>query len=93
MDRAVRRAGAPGGRAVESRAQPVKEQLDELSFEQQRRVLDFARKVKTETLPEGTPGEVLWELARSINFDPEDLKEIAEAIETECERIDWDGWQ
>ena len=68
-------------------------QLDDLSPDQQRRVLDFTRKIKAETLPEGTPGEVLWELARSINFDPEDLKEIAEAIEAECERIDWDGWQ
>ena len=67
----------------------VKEQiiheLDNLTPEQQQQVLDLARELQG-ALPPGIPGEVLLARAREINFDPEDLKEIADAIEEGCER-------
>ena len=75
----------------------IKEQLlseiDKLSPEQQKKVLEFTYKLRSSSLPPGIPGEVLLERAREINFDPEDLAEIAAAIEEGCERIDWDGWE
>ncbi len=67
-------------------------EFDKLPPEKQQRVLDYTRAL-SDTLPPGIPGEVLWERAREINFDPEDLAQIAAAIEEDCERIDWDGWQ
>jgi|FLYN01.1.fsa_nt_gi hypothetical protein len=76
----------------------VKEQLlnefDKLSPEQQQRVLEFTRSLRS-TLPPGTPGEVLIELAKELNFDPQDLAEMQAAIEdpeTGCEKIDWEEW-
>ncbi len=67
-------------------------EFEKLSPEQQERVLDFTRRLQN-PLPPGIPGEVLLERAREINFDPEDLAEMAAAIEEHCERIDWDGWE
>lgn len=74
----------------------LKEQLlsefEKLTPEQQARVVEFTRGLQS-TLPPAIPGEVLLERAREINFDPEDLAEIAAAIEESCERIDWDEWE
>ena len=66
-------------------------QLDKLSEEQQQQVLEFTHRLQR-TLPPGMPGEVLIARAREINFDPQDLAEMAQAIEEDCERIDWDEW-
>jgi hypothetical protein len=67
-------------------------QLDKLSEGQQQQVLEFTHGLQR-TLPPGTPGGVLIARAREINFDPEDLAEIVQAIEEDCERIDWDEWK
>ncbi len=67
-------------------------QLDELSLEQQQRVLDFARKIKAESQPESTSGDTLLAYMDTFQFEPGDLEEIAQAIEEGCERIDWDAW-
>jgi hypothetical protein len=67
-------------------------QLDKLSEEQQQQVLEFSQRLPS-TLPPPIPGEVLIARAREINFDPQDLAEMAQAIEEDCERIDWDEWK
>jgi hypothetical protein len=69
-------------------------ELDNLSPEQQRQMLEYARGLgQQSTLPPGIPGEVLITRAKEINFAPEDLEEIARIIEEDCERIDWDEWE
>jgi len=70
----------------------IAEALKELTPEQQAQVLAFTRRLHS-PLPPAIPGEVLLARAREINFDPQDLKEISDAIEEGCERIDWDGWE
>jgi hypothetical protein len=76
----------------------LKEQLlnefEKLSPQQQERVVEFTRSLRG-TLPPGIPGEVLIQLAKELNFDPQDLAEMQAAIEdpeTGCEKIDWDEW-
>lgn len=76
----------------------IKEQiiveLDHLSPDQQQQILEYARAIQsTAGLPQGIPGDVLLTRAYEINFSSEDLAEIENAIEEDCERIDWDGWQ
>lgn len=66
-------------------------QLDQLTLDQLQEVLDFARQLPSR-LPPGIPGEVLLDRAREINFDPDDLAEMAKAIEEGCERVDWSEW-
>ena len=64
-------------------------ELDNLSPEQQRQMLEYARGLgQRSTLPPGIPGEVFIARAKEINFAPEDLEEIARIIEEDCERID-----
>lgn len=67
-------------------------QLEQLSAEQQQRVLDYARSLAQSELPPGTPGEVLLEHIGTFKFAPGALDEIAQAIEEDCERIDWGEW-
>lgn len=64
----------------------------QLDGDQQQRVVDFASQLQT-PLPPGTPGEALAALAREIDFPRDDLAEIVAAIEEDCERIDWGGWE
>jgi predicted Zn-dependent peptidase len=64
-------------------------QLDQLTPEQLREVLDFA---ETLVRPHGEPGELLLERTRDIRIDPEDLEKMRQVIEEECERIDPDEW-
>lgn len=69
-------------------------EFDKLSPAQQERVLEFARTLRS-TLPPGTRGEALIELAKELDFDPQDLKEMRAAIEDTvagCEKINWDEW-
>ncbi len=64
------------------------ERLSKLDEEKQKRVLEFVRSLSK---PEGIPGEALVTLARELNFGPDDLTEMARAIEEGCEQIDqWD---
>ncbi len=63
--------------------------LDELTPEEQRRVLNFARSISTQ-LPEGISGTDFRRFAGL--FPPEDLAEMAAAIEEGCENIDPEGW-
>lgn len=65
--------------------------LNGLSLEELQAVLQFTRRMVSKT-PPGTPGEVLIARAESLDFDPDELAQMLQAIEEECERIDWDGW-
>ena len=60
-----------------------------LDYEQQRRVLDFARTLAT-TSPKGVPGRQLLSFAGTIPAD--DLKSMAQAIEDSCEKVDLNEW-
>ena len=63
----------------------ILDQLDRLSPENQRRVLEFARSLST---PRGVTVDQLYAFAGSIS--PEDLKLMQEAIEEGCEQIEPD---
>ena len=67
----------------------ILEQLDILPYEQQRRILDFARALAA-SVPAGVAGRELLRLAGTI--DANDLQLMAQAIEDGCERIDLDEW-
>jgi hypothetical protein len=75
---------------------PIREQiisqLDRLSPEQQKQLLDYSLSLQRQG-PPGIPGHELIARAREINFSSEDLAEITQAIEEDCERIDWDEWR
>ena len=58
------------------------EQIDLLQAPQQRRVLDFARGLRT---PAGTPGHELVRFAGAIN--PVDLDSMSQAIQEGCEKV------
>ncbi len=68
--------------------QEILEQVHKLDADKQRRVLEFVRSL---THPRGEPGSKLIADIRRLNFSPEDVAEMAEAIK-DCERIDWDEW-
>ena len=63
------------------------EQVDSLAAPQQRKVLDFARRL---TMPAGTPGRDLMRFVGSI--DPADLEAMSHAIQEGCEKIEPNGW-
>ncbi len=63
----------------------ILEQLDILPYEQQRRILDFARAL-TVSAPVGVAGRELLRFAGTIEED--DLQMMAQAIEDGCERVD-----
>jgi hypothetical protein len=63
------------------------DQVDRLDAPQQRKVLDFARRL---TVPAGTPGRDLMRFVGSI--DPADLDAMSHAIQESCEKIEPNGW-
>jgi hypothetical protein len=64
------------------------QQVDVLPYDLQRRVLDFAQALAI-TQPKGVPGKKLVKFAGSISA--EDARQMREAIESECEKVD-DEW-
>ncbi|MFQ6055147.1 MAG: hypothetical protein ACE5J3_04110 [Methanosarcinales archaeon] len=67
----------------------ILEQLDALSYELQLQVLDFARALAI-SKPRGVQGKHLLRFAGAIEAD--DLRAMAQAIESSCERIDLNEW-
>jgi len=41
----------------------------------------------------GTPGEVLLTHIDIFQFEPSAVDEMMKAIDGECGKIDWEGWQ
>jgi hypothetical protein len=71
----------------------IKEQilsdLDRLSPEEQARAAEFVHSLASQT-PKGIPGRDLRRFAGIL--DPESAREMIEAIEEGCERVDLDEW-
>jgi hypothetical protein len=67
------------------------EQVHKLDEDQQRRVLEFARILAQASQVRGESGHSILQSAGL--FHDEDLDEMARAIEEDCERIDWSGWE
>ena len=71
----------------------VKEQilsdLDQLSPDLQRRAADFVHSLVSPGL-KGTPGRDLLRFVGTL--DDESARQMMEAIEEECERVDLDEW-
>ena len=55
------------------------DQLEKLSLEQQQMLLDYAQRLQT--LPAGTPGEVLLEHMNDFDFEPGEVDDMMRAIE------------
>jgi hypothetical protein len=71
-------------------------QLKALPDDQQQRVLDFANALATTTPrqvlgPGGVPGHTLLRFAGTIA--PEDLRQMTQVVEEDCERVDPGEWQ
>ena len=64
-------------------------QIGCLDYENQRRVLDFARALAV-TAPKGVTGKNLLSFAGTIPVD--DLKAMEQAIEDNCERVELNEW-
>lgn len=64
-------------------------QVDSLSPDLQERVLRFAQSL-AEDKPHGVSGQQLIKLAGSLL--PDDVAQMTEAIERDCERIDANEW-
>jgi len=65
------------------------EQFDNLSPEQQRRLVEYAQSLGA-SRPRGVPGRDLLRFAGMIDAD--DLRRMAEAIDNDCEQIDLHEW-
>ena len=64
-------------------------QLQKLEKAQQLQVLNFAT-LLADKKPIGVPGKKLLRFVGTIS--EEDLEIMSQAIEEECEKIDWDEW-
>ena len=67
----------------------IQEQLVQLSFEQQRQVLEFARALVI-ARAHGVPGQTLLRFAGLIEAD--DLVTMQQAIKEDCEQIQPNEW-
>ena len=63
-------------------------QMGQLDYEHQRRVLDFARALSV-TGHKGVPGKLLLSFG---GFPADDLKTMKKAIEDNCEKVDQNEW-
>jgi hypothetical protein len=64
-------------------------EVEQLAPPLQRKVVDFAHSL-AEGRPRGTPGRDLLKFAGILN--PEEAKEMMDAIQEGCERIDPNEW-
>ncbi len=64
-------------------------QMGHLDYEHQKRVLDFARTLAL-TGHKGVPGKLLLSFGGIYSAD--DLREMTEAIEDHCEKVDQNEW-
>lgn len=70
--------------------------LKALPADQQQRVLDFTRTLGAasshqSSVPAGVAGKALLHFAGTIELG--DLRQMAQAVEEECERVDASEWQ
>ncbi|MCC6803986.1 MAG: hypothetical protein IT319_13980 [Anaerolineae bacterium] len=77
--------------AASSLKEEIVHQIDRLTPEQQRELLDYARRLQA--LPAGTPGEVLLAHMENFDFEPGEVDNMMRAIEAACEGIDPNEWK
>jgi hypothetical protein len=71
--------------------QALLEQVNKLDDEQQRRLLNYARLLANVPDIRGESGKSL--IASAGMFSKQALEQMERAIEEDCERIDWSGWE
>ncbi len=69
--------------------QELHKHLSQLAIEQQRQVVDFARRLATSQV-HGVEGKTLLQFAGAIEAD--DLAIMARAIEDDCEQVNTNEW-
>jgi len=69
--------------------QEIAKELDSLPLEDQRKVLDFTRALTGRRAP--SPGEQRLH-SFDLGFSGEDLKEMRQAVEEDCEKVDLSEW-
>jgi hypothetical protein len=69
--------------------QQILDDLDRLSPPQQRQAAELVRSLVS-PLPKGTPGRELLRFVGTL--DEESVRQMKEAIEEGCGRVDPDGW-
>ncbi len=67
------------------------EQVQHLDDERLQRLLHYARLLANVPQIRGESGKSL--IASAGMFGKQDLAEMSRAIEEDCERIDWGGWE
>jgi hypothetical protein len=67
------------------------EQANKLDHERLMRLLNYARLLANVPQVRGESGKSL--IASAGMFGQQDLIEMQRAIEEDCERIDWGGWE
>lgn len=71
--------------------QELLEQVNKLDDERQQRLLNYARLLNNVPDVRGESGKSL--ITSAGMFGKQDLEEMQRAIEEDCERIDWGGWE
>lgn len=69
--------------------QQIEERLDQLPYDMQKRVLDFADALVASE-PKGTRGIDLLHFSGTIS--PDDAEQMLAAVEEACEKIDENEW-
>jgi len=69
----------------------IVQEVDALASQQQEQLLQYAKRLNKTVL--GTSGEVLLTHIDIFQFEPSAVDEMMKAIDEECEKIDWEGWQ
>jgi hypothetical protein len=69
--------------------QVITEQIQDLTEEEQRRVLEFVRSLHR---PKGVSGKEFLERTKDIRISPDDLELMRQAIEEEFEKVDPNEW-
>lgn len=78
---------------MDATVEQITAQVQTLTPTQQQQILEFMRTLHVPPhtpTPPGTPGTVWKQLDGS--FSPEDLASMEQAIEEDCENIDYEGW-
>ena len=70
--------------------QQIDKELDVLTLDKQRKVLNFITHLSGSGIPPGVPGKKLIKFAGSLS--EEDAEELSQIIQEGCEKIDYNEW-
>jgi hypothetical protein len=70
--------------------QQIERELDVLTVDMQRKVLEFITHLSGPGIPPGVPGKKLIKFAGSLS--EEDAEELSQIIQEGCEKIDYNEW-